>query len=806
MNPSFEKEWRAKVKAVRASAFWQYVSAPPTTRISPARSRPRSGEVAVDSTWSLCLEGDFAANGPAQAGFDDLRQFLRLRLGLRLRIRSGSPGSRPSVGPTLTGHQGPTVQLRLRQSKESANRWCRQFHLDVRRDGITVTAPNEPALLRACLWLSNYWSLRRNAHLKLGRRTVKAAVELHTGADLWGGFSTTQAWPFGRETDDNFIELARVGLTATPVMTVLEDYLLPTGGPFDHLAHPQAKQNRRRLQRLARATARRGVHVMLMGYNPKLAPDDPIFRRRPRFRGALQARGAFRTLCTSDPATRRFLADSWASLFEQIPELGGIIAITGGEGFYHCFMRSTTQAADCPRCGKRHGPEVVAEFVNDVARRVRQVQPEARLVTWPYSAGHWSGDRDQDDYIAALDPKHVIFQTEIDKDSVDWREAGYAKDCWDYSMSKVTVSERCRRQRQLCREAGLPFSTKLEINTSIECLNVPYLPALENQRAIWTNARSLKPAAIHSRWMFDGACKSASEEVGYWSIWGKGTEYADLDQTLEAIAERDFGSRRAAKSVRRAWSDFSEGLRHHPQLDYYKGSFFIGPGQPLVLDAASATQPDQTPSKLDPAFFGAFYWHWENSVSDDAQFLVQQDPLFYYRPAFRAIARRGPNRGHDVALDELQEQARLWERGLMSLERAGKHVPRHCRARYRRELDLSRWLAWTWRSAARVEEFLRLRDTIGEFSARRWVRSGHLTENLRDLEQMTLLAQQELEMTRSALKLICVRGEALDFLDLRLRLDMGTASTPQILTAKIAQLERLLTEQLPAWRNELQVW
>ena len=171
--------------------------------------------------------------------------------------------------------------------------------------------------------------------------------------------------------------------------------------------------------------------------------------------------------------------------------------------------------------------------------------------------------------------------------------------------------------------------------------------------------------------------------------------------------------------------------------------------------------------------------------------------------AFTAFIK---NRGHDVALDELQEQARLWERGLMSLERAGKHVPRHCRARYRRELDLSRWLAWTWRSAARVEEFLRLRDTIREFSARRWVRSGHLTENLRDLEQMTLLAQQELEMTRSALKLICVRGEALDFLDLRLRLDMGTASTPQILTAKTAQLERLLTEQLPAWRDELQVW
>ncbi len=798
MNPSFEREWRAKVKAVRSSNFWQHVSAPPSTAIRPARQTARRGEIAVDADWSLVLEGDVAADGPAHAGVEDLRHFLHKRLGLRLALHRTEDTGRQS--------EGPAIRLRLLPSRGPVDRWCSRFQLDGRRGEIVVTAPNEPALLRACLWLSNYWSLRRNAHLPVGRRRIAATVELHTGADLWGGFSTTQAWPFGRERDDNFIELARVGLTATPVMTVLEDYLLPTDGPFQHLGHPEAAANRRRLQRLARATARRGVHVMLMGYNPKLAPDDPFFQRRRRSRGALQAHGAFRTLCTSDPVTRRFVADSWASLFEQIPELGGIIAITGGEGFYHCFMRSATTASDCPRCGKRHGPEVVAELVNDVARRVRQSQPEARIVTWPYSAGHWSGDRDQDDYIAALDPEHVIFQTEIDKDSVDWREAGYAKDCWDYSLSKVTVSERCHRQRILCREAGLPFSTKLEINTSIECLNVPYLPVLENQRAIWENARSLRPAAIHSRWMFDGSCKSPSEELGYWSIWGRGTPFSDLDDTLTAIAERDFGSRRAARAVRSAWKGFSQGLRHHPQLDYYKGSFFIGPGQPLVLDAASASQPDQSPSDLDPAFFGAFYWHWENSISDDAQFLVQQDPLFYYRPAFRAIARRGPNSGHDVALDELQEMARLWETGLQSLERAREHVPRNCRVRYRRELDLSLWLAWTWRSAARVEEFLRLRDTIGEFSARRWVRSGHLAENLRDLERMTQLADQELRMTRAALKLIEDRGAALDFLDLTLRLDMGTSSTSQILTAKISQLERLLEQQMPQRRQQLHRW
>ena len=61
-------------------------------------------------------------------------------------------------------------------------------------------------------------------------------------------------------------------------------------------------------------------------------------------------------------------------------------------------------------------------------------------------------------------------------------------------------------------------------------------------------------------------------------------------------------------------------------------------------------------------------------------------------------------------------------------------------------------------------------------------------------------------MTRAALKLITDRGDELDFLDLRLRLDMGTASTPEILMAKVNQLEELLRIQLPARRAALQTW
>ena len=783
MARSFEEEWRKKVELVRDSAFWRQVSSPPEGSIVPESSRARPEEVQVDESWRIAWDGDIGPDGPAAAGIRDLRGFLVERLG----IDTGMPD-----GPIPTGV--PRILFRLQwDGRGERSRWDGTFDLLVQKDLVRITASTEEALLRGSIYLSNTWSLKRCARLPRGRRRVRPAVELHVGADLWGGFSTTQAWAYGREEDTNWTELARMGVNAVPIMTRLEDYLPEQTGPFRSLGNPQARENRERLARLARRSARSGVYIMLMAYNPKPTPDHPVFAEHPNAAGALQSGGAFRALCTSDPETRRLLVDSWASLFAEIPELGGIQAITGGEGFYHCFMRGGPGAADCPRCSRRDGSDVVAELVNDVARGIRAANPEARLLTWPYSAGHWSGDRDQVAFIKALDPTHVVFQTEVDKDSVDWRPAGYAKNIWDYSMSTVSTSERAGHQRALCSAAGVPFSVKIECNNSIECLSVPYFPALENQRRIWENARALRPQAIHSRWLFDGSCKSPSEELGYWSIWGRGTEFEELDAVLGAIARRDFGVR-AAPAVRRAWKLFSEALRHHPMLDYYRGTFFVGPGQPLVLE--------QEPAGIDPAFYGKFYWLWEASAIGDTTAFEQGKPLFYSRPAFRALARRGPRKGQDVALAELQTLASLWERGVRELRAAGPDVPTPCRPRYRQELLLARHLGYSWSSGANVEEFLRLRDVIAEHSRQPWVRSGHLAENLADLHRLEEIARAELRIAREDLRLI----GGVDFLDLALRMDMGTASTEEILVAKMAQVRNLLEVELPRLAERLKQW
>ncbi len=798
MSGEFTKQWETKVQRVRSSKFWRQITSVPKGEFVIDSTNPKKDEVKINNSWCIVSNTEFAPDSPAGIGLCDFKQVLKSNFNLSLKTQTDSKNA-------------PYIKFVLHPKE--CSRWDTRFKLNVSKDKLVVTASSEDSILRACLYLTNYWRLRRNTTIKLGNRLIKPRVDIHLGADFWGGFSTTKAWVDGRETDSNYIELARMGMNAVPIMLYLDEYIDAAPKCFRSLINPKAKENRQKLARLAKQSSKYGVYIFLMANNLKLEPEHQVFKDSPASAGAMQADGAYRALCSSHTQTRKFLADSWTSFFEEIPELGGILTIVGGEGFNHCFMRSVKpDAADCPNCGKRTGSEVVSEFVNEVARNVRSKNQQARLITWPYSAGHWSHDRDQVDFISRLDHENVIFQTEIDKDSTDWRPEGYAKFCWDYSAGCIKIGDRCRNQRNICKNKKINFSCKTEINSSIECLNLPYFPTHYNHLKVWQNSIALKPSAIQSRWLFDGACKSVSEELGYWSIWKSSSDKKKLEDILKLIAERDFG-KKAARHVLKAWQLFSEAIRHHPSLDYYVGPYFIGPGQPLVLDSGNYTtgsrwefnklKPKSTSAQeLDEAFYGNFYWACELDNENDDSSLTEKEKLFYDQPAFEAIVRRGANVGLDIALDELRMMAKLWDKGVEALAAAKKDVPQKCKRRFRQEWTLAMHLANTWHSTANVEEFLRLRNVILNHSGYYAARSGYVRENIRDLERMKKIAENELKIAKEELKLI----KGVDFLDLSLRLDMGTASLESIMRAKVEQVSTLLKEELPQWHKEVCTW
>lgn len=64
------------------------------------------------------------------------------------------------------------------------------------------------------------------------------------------------------------------------------------------------------------------------------------------------------------------------------------------------------------------------------------------------------------------------------------------------------------------------------------------------------------------------------------------------------------------------------------------------------------------------------------------------------------------------------------------------------------------------------------------------------------------LARDELRIARQDLHI----AKGVDFLDLALRMDMGTASTVEILAAKDKQVRDLLAREIPALEKRLKQW
>lgn len=822
INAGFKEIWNTKVETVRKSLFYKKVSNPPLEKIQRDNKKPAKNEISINGNWRIGIEGNITSGGPVFIGISDMKLLLKFNFNVELQEKTSYKTS-------------PQIIFSLKKADKLEYPYQRKFKLKVTDSKVLIEAESEESLLRASLYLSNYWRLRRNLYLKKGKRIINPSIPVHIGGDLWGGFTTTHEWIPGRENDSNFIELTRMGINYLNIMMLLEELITDADvkkyPEFSSLVNPDASDNRSKLAMLAKCAALYDISIMLMAYNPKLTITHKVFSDYPECTGATQKLpyANFRVLCTSDNKTRSFIADTWASLFKEIPELGGILMICGGEGFQHCYMRSTAErnipksenlnmdvseygkdsiydmdlkihplnsAGDCPRCSKRTGDAVAAELVNAVAEKVKEVRNSIICVSWLYSAGsYWSTSLDQNEFINKIAKKRnktdIILQTEVDKDHAEWRNAGYAKKAWDYSLSLTSFSKRCKNQRKLCKRHGIKFSAKLEINMSIECVTPPYLPVFEIQKKHWEFAKLLKPFAVQSRWIFDGSCKSHSEEMGFWTIWGGRGEYSDTDKVLDAITARDYGEENI-KHMRTAWRKMSDAMIHHPSLDYYLGSYFMGPCQPLLLD------PDDI-QKLDKSFFGYFYWQLQEASADTKNMQTSPKPLFYTNPAFEVKARRGSNRGKEVGLDELKKMTSLWKSGVIEMEKVKKQVPSHLKEKFQEMYVLSKFLEYNWSSATNVEEFLRLRNEIIENSRSHFERWEHRRINLACLKKMEIIAREELEIAHKALALV----SGVDFLNLELRLDIGCCSTEKILNAKIKQITDLLKIKLPQMKKFL---
>jgi len=738
-----------KLAYTTASPFYRELHTPHTKRFLPKPWTPQPGETLIGPDWALRAEGMDAPPGPFAV--EELRTFFA-HAG-EIRLKSG----------------GAKKQVLLRVAGKAKDRVSADsYSLTVSDSRIEVTSPSPRGVLYGVYYLEQLLLERGIPALSPMSVERKPRFDVRMFGEVYGTFTVSGLRIDRPVSRDTFSALSRFGANASFTFVQLGDYL--GSETYPELSNPDREKNLAELKRLADMAKSVGIELYLDAYNPKLPANHPVFLAHPNAMGATQHGGDIRCLCPSDPKTLEYIADSWADVFRRVPSLGGMVAIIGGEGFYHCYMRRVSDVPDCPRCSKRSAEDVVADLTNAVFRAIRKVKPYAELLAWPYSAFVWSKDPYQLDLISRLDPG-IQLVSEIDKD-YRYQKDGYIKNIWDYSIDFIGPSDRFTAQAEAVRKRGSKQCCKTETATAWEMTGVPYIPCMQRWGERMDAIHRARPDSIFYAYDCTGFARSRPEELAGRLNW---TPSGSGDEEITRIAVRDFGP--AADKVIEAWRYFSEALGHCPYLThgYYMGPSFIGPGQPLMLSEADM------PREL----FGRFFYLAENDLSDgSSQALV-------LRPIYAGDVRVSP-----AEMADMDRAVALWEQGVQALKSARGRVTEPYEKEYRRELDMAAYLQACFRCVANCNRFFALRAEYVELMKHPAANRDRALEVLTGMEK---LARAELVNARQALPI--VRRDPR--LDLAVRLDLDYPPLVKILEAKIRYTEKLLREQIPAERAKL---
>ena len=342
-------------------------------------------------------------------------------------------------------------------------------------------------------------------------------------------------------------QLQANGVNGVWLHTVLRQ-LAPGGDEFPEFGqgHEDRMANLRKL--VARAK-RFGIDAYLYVNEPRAMPGE-FFADRPEMAGVRE--GAYTAMCTSDPRVRRWIADSLAYVFKEVPDLGGVFAITASENLTSCASHHHREP--CPRCSKRTDPEIIAEVVRSIEEGVHRSAPKAKVIAYDWA---WNQNQDASNTIALL-PSSVYVMS-VSEWSVPINRGGVPLLVSEYSMSAIGPGPRAAKHWNAAKQHGLKTIAKVQFNNSWELASVPYLPVLN---LVGEHCEHLAKANI------DGMMLS-------WSLGGYPSPNLELAheisdhkesnvQTLiHALAERHYGPKASAR-VCSAWAKFSSAFKEYP--------------------------------------------------------------------------------------------------------------------------------------------------------------------------------------------------------------------------------------------------
>ena len=357
--------------------------------------------------------------------------------------------------------------------------------------------------------------------------------------------------------DGLLARLAELGVNGVWMHTVLRQLAPSETFPEFGADHQVRLAN---LRKLVERAGRHGIKVYLYMNEPRAMPVS-FFERHADCKGAQE--GDYIAMCTSVPQVRQWITGALGYVFKEVPGLGGVFTITASENLTNCH--SHYGAAQCPRCAKRPGPEVVAEINTTIADGVRQGQPDAKVIVWDWG---WKDEWAEPLIKALPDGVYLMSVSEWSKPIV---QGGVASEVGEYSISAVGPGPRALRHWALARQRGLKTIAKVQVNCTWELSAVPYLPVMDLVAQHCANLAAQDLDGLMLSWTL-GGYPSPNLQVVKESA---ARPAPSVDAVLQRVAVSRYGPA-AAADVRQAWTKFSTAFAEYP---YHGSSLYAAPTQ-----------------------------------------------------------------------------------------------------------------------------------------------------------------------------------------------------------------------------------
>lgn len=278
--------------------------------------------------------------------------------------------------------------------------------------------------------------------------------------------------------------------------------------------------------------------------------------------------GGYQAFCIGSENGRRYVRESSASIFRDVPHLGGMMLISLGERPTSCLSYIDEIENDFHPCSKKCGlnnSQILNAVLSNIKAGIRDAGSDAEVLSWLYSPRPGQIRNWWFDLPLELDEDKILafnFESGCTKAQTGKVHAG-----GDYWLSAIGPSDRFGRMAAAAK-GRCKFAAKLQVGCSHELATVPFMPVPGNLYQKYKAMKALGVEHVIQCWYFGnypGIMNRAAGKLAF--------EQFDRDEKsfLCELARPEWGEA-MAETIADMWMKFGKAYSNYPldiQYQYY---------------------------------------------------------------------------------------------------------------------------------------------------------------------------------------------------------------------------------------------